>query len=626
MLTLNDGRSELWQWDTGRKLTVDADCSQVHFSNKVFGRSIDVDVVDGVAIIPDILLQTDKDLMAWAFVGTAENGYTKISKTFKVNRRNKPADYVFTLQDQTTLQEIEDRLKDLENKTPETGYVKTVNGVAPDENGNVDVSTGTDNAVQYVKQTLNDGQKEQARDNIGAADKETLLPLTEAQTIVSANLYDPSLQTPETISPHYWFQGAPYSTNQFDSTWNCTAPIPVISNTTYTVGLVPAAVHGGVERVKPWGNSSQGVHFFKEDGTFLGVTGDMTFKTPADTAYIRMNYHKVYNIGLSGLNKTCMLVLGGTLPTEYISFGSYTTVRALDRLAKYSPPVQYHIDNNVLKVESHYSAEKDLLVTMNLGRGNGLFDFASFKLMPHGMDIENGEGMAETMATNGTDWHAPFIVRATENANGDDVGNAYFTGGNHQYNNQGSGSTATARSLSVRFFVDGREVVSEKGYANNIEIRWVNNVQGYNTRKADGSGREILQERHRLIFDGRKWDETIELEPLEQIFMERWYGLQFVYSLNYPNYRYIGAADRMLHTNEESGCGSKDADGIIAYGDAHRIEMTIDTSVDLGKRTMSGNTGALCSNGKAYMFIIDYKQMEAGEVYRLCGGYKFMSA
>ena len=106
MLTLNDGRAELWQWDTGRTLSVDADCSQVHFSNKVFGRSIDVDVVDGVAVIPDILLQTDKDLNAWAFVGTAENGYTKISKIFKVNRRNKPADYVFTPVEQTTIAEI----------------------------------------------------------------------------------------------------------------------------------------------------------------------------------------------------------------------------------------------------------------------------------------------------------------------------------------------------------------------------------------------------------------------------------------------------------------------------------------------------------------------------------------
>ena len=106
MLTLNDGRSELWQWDTGRKLTVDADCSQVHFSNKVFGRSIDVDVLDGVAIIPDVLLQTDKELIAWAFAGTSENGYTKISKVFKVNRRNKPADYVFTPVEQMTIAEI----------------------------------------------------------------------------------------------------------------------------------------------------------------------------------------------------------------------------------------------------------------------------------------------------------------------------------------------------------------------------------------------------------------------------------------------------------------------------------------------------------------------------------------
>lgn len=115
MLTLNDGRSELWQWDTGRKLTVDAECSQVHFSNKVFGRSIDVDVVDGVASIPDIMLQIDKDLAVWAFVGTSENGYTKISKVFKVNKRNKPADYVFTPTEQTTLAEIMERLEDIES-------------------------------------------------------------------------------------------------------------------------------------------------------------------------------------------------------------------------------------------------------------------------------------------------------------------------------------------------------------------------------------------------------------------------------------------------------------------------------------------------------------------------------
>ena len=115
MLTLNDGRSELWQWDTGRTLTVDTDCSQVHFSNKVFGRSIDVNVANGVAIIPDVLLQTDNDLNVWAFSGTAENGYTKISKTIKVNRRNKHADYVFTPVEQTTINQLKSDLANLEN-------------------------------------------------------------------------------------------------------------------------------------------------------------------------------------------------------------------------------------------------------------------------------------------------------------------------------------------------------------------------------------------------------------------------------------------------------------------------------------------------------------------------------
>lgn len=126
MLTLNDGRTELWQWDTGRTLAVDADCSQVHFSNKVFGRSIDVDVIDGAAIIPDILLQTDKDLNVWAFVGTAENGYTKISKTFKVNRRNKPADYVFTPPEQTTLAELSGRLDKIEESQDPDAIKNTV--------------------------------------------------------------------------------------------------------------------------------------------------------------------------------------------------------------------------------------------------------------------------------------------------------------------------------------------------------------------------------------------------------------------------------------------------------------------------------------------------------------------
>ena len=170
MLTLNDGRDELWQWDTGRTLAVDADCSQVHFSNKVFGRSIDVDVADGIAIIPDILLQTDKDLNVWAFVGTAENGYTKISKTFKVNRRNKPADYVFTSADQMTLQAIQSQIGDLSDLTTEAkeNLVDAINEAAASGGGSSD-------AVLYTAQALTDAQKKQARENVDAASSDFVI-------------------------------------------------------------------------------------------------------------------------------------------------------------------------------------------------------------------------------------------------------------------------------------------------------------------------------------------------------------------------------------------------------------------------------------------------------------------
>lgn len=240
MLTLNDGRTELWQWDTGRTLAVDADCSQVHFSNKVFGRSIDVDVVDGVAIIPDILLQTDKDFNVWAFVGTAENGYTKISKAFKVNRRNKPADYVFTPPDQTTLEQIKERIEHLESiqdpdaiknavedyleqnpveapvqsvngKTgkvnltardvgalhQDASVVKTVNGTAPDSNGNVEITIPDSggNANFQVDETLKLKNGILSVNTTNDMEQDNTLPITSAGVFATVGNIESLLKT-----------------------------------------------------------------------------------------------------------------------------------------------------------------------------------------------------------------------------------------------------------------------------------------------------------------------------------------------------------------------------------------------------------------------------------------------
>lgn len=121
-ITIADGRGALWQWDTGRRVRItDGDgVKQIHYQNKCFGRSVDVDVgADGTAIIPDELLQDWHPLTAYAYVTDGTGGYTKVQQDFIVHRRAKPAGYVYTPTDQLTLQAIQRQIGDLADLTTE---------------------------------------------------------------------------------------------------------------------------------------------------------------------------------------------------------------------------------------------------------------------------------------------------------------------------------------------------------------------------------------------------------------------------------------------------------------------------------------------------------------------------
>lgn len=124
-IKLADGRSELYQWDTGRKVVIDDESiKRVHYQNRFYGRTIDVDTIGvdvsgGLAIIPDRLLQSCSPLTVFAWSGNPDDGYTKIEKTFEVHKRNKPSDYVFTPVDQKTLGDLQKQIGDLADLTTE---------------------------------------------------------------------------------------------------------------------------------------------------------------------------------------------------------------------------------------------------------------------------------------------------------------------------------------------------------------------------------------------------------------------------------------------------------------------------------------------------------------------------
>lgn len=204
-LSIQDGRAELWQWDTGVRLVMDEACEAVNLSEDTFGVTVDVTAAeDGktwVAAVPDEMLQKPGDLICYAVQSTATGTITAAYRSFRVNRRPKPAGYVATPTEARTWQELDDKKIDAP-QTAAVGEVLTVEEV--DAEGKpkkwktapgVDITTeltqestaaqvpsakaaydaiqnATDkDAVRFVEQELTDTQKQQARENIGTIPK-----------------------------------------------------------------------------------------------------------------------------------------------------------------------------------------------------------------------------------------------------------------------------------------------------------------------------------------------------------------------------------------------------------------------------------------------------------------------
>ena len=113
-ITLDDGRTELWQWDTGRKIVVDdKSVSEVHYSKYSSTQAITREVINGKAEIPNFLLQDTHAVTVYAYAGSVENGYTMAEKTFNVVKKPKPANYVETEEDKAILSKLKAAIGDL---------------------------------------------------------------------------------------------------------------------------------------------------------------------------------------------------------------------------------------------------------------------------------------------------------------------------------------------------------------------------------------------------------------------------------------------------------------------------------------------------------------------------------
>lgn len=93
MFTLQDGREHLYQWDLNRYIIVnDPTICEVHFCNRTAEYSLVVEVKDGLAAIPNILLQESRPIRVYAY---CDDQYTLTEQQLTVKSRTRPSDYVY---------------------------------------------------------------------------------------------------------------------------------------------------------------------------------------------------------------------------------------------------------------------------------------------------------------------------------------------------------------------------------------------------------------------------------------------------------------------------------------------------------------------------------------------------
>ena len=214
MFQILDGREHFYQWDIDRKIIVfDEDITEVHFCNRTDDCSLVCEVysIDGVRLVnvPNILLQNDWRINVYAY----DKNYTKHSECFKVVKRSKPTDYIYTETEIKRYGDLEERISALE----EGNIDIDLDGYATQEYvdnaiSNVELTPGPagpkgekgdkgdagapgkdapQESILYISQELTEEQKAQALANLG---------LDELPTGGSSNVFSLAAETTEALT------------------------------------------------------------------------------------------------------------------------------------------------------------------------------------------------------------------------------------------------------------------------------------------------------------------------------------------------------------------------------------------------------------------------------------------
>lgn len=293
-----------------------------------------------------------------------------------------------------------------------------------------------------------------------------------------------------------------------------------------------------------------------------------------------------------------------------------------------------------ITIAHKYNDHNDLWIVFDRFGANKLEGLKEWRLAENTGTTVNPDMSRPSTLLQGdvSDWIGPYVVRANANGNGNPWD---FTGGNHNYDG-GSTSSHTGTTESFRVWADGVEVKDGSVTASvYTKIEVVNLIQGYNTKLADGTGRPVLKETVTYEISGGHVQVHNEIEALEDITFETYYGLQSVNGAWNDTVRYYAGDQEVASSpaNMYSDSGTKAVNpNVDSYllsssdqgGVKHMLRVRLDRQYGLGLLSnLADHLPVIFTQeyGKTYFLQIKgtTPELKQGEKFAWQGSYEFYS-
>lgn len=301
--------------------------------------------------------------------------------------------------------------------------------------------------------------------------------------------------------------------------------------------------------------------------------------------------------------------------------------------------VRYNPVDKRTIIASKYNKDKDLWLTILPCGCSLLPQLHNMYLVDNTQQYVNGD-LSNIPSTPWyaacSDWVGPYFApRAVNNADGDNPDSYKIMGGWHGYNGDQTGA-ATATNLKYEVYADNVLISGSNDItvgANIVKVVVVNNIKGSNTVKADGTGRDILQERITYTFNCGEIYIDAEITALEDMSIQKYYGIQ----TNNGNWNnscfYVDDPEHLVPFDPKNVTvlGATKANGnkcheIHLEKDGHRLEAFIVDGYGLGRLDDLGDNYYPVhtqSYGKSYFYLLSNKNLIANQKMFYRGGYRF---